>query len=121
MPLIDRNANIVIVECKQGAPNVQHVAQLRGYMRNVEKLRTGLKVGENIRGILVHGRARKLSPEVREDSRRNPQIELVQFSVAVGFTLRNSEPEASCATATGPRAGRLSAIWKMYWPPCRRV
>ena len=55
-------------------------------MRNAEKLRTGLKIGKNIRGILVHGGARKLSGEVREESRKAPQIELVQFSVSVGFT-----------------------------------
>lgn len=53
---------------------------------DAEKLRTGLKVGKNIRGILVHGGARKLSAEVRRDSKRAPQIELVQFSVSVGFT-----------------------------------
>lgn len=84
--LLDREQNIVIVECKQGAPSLQHVHQLRSYMRNAQKLRTGLKVGKNIRGILVHGGARKLSPEVRNESKRAPQIELVQFSVSVGFT-----------------------------------
>jgi hypothetical protein len=84
--LLDRNGNIVIVECKQGAPQLQHVEQLRGYMKNAEKLRTGLKVGKNIRGILVHGGARKLSPEVRQESKCDPQVELVQFSVSVGFT-----------------------------------
>jgi hypothetical protein len=84
--LLDRDGNIVIVECKQGAPSLQHVEQLRGYMRNAEKLRTGLKIGKNIRGILVHGGARKLSAAVRKESRRAPQIELVQFSVSVGFT-----------------------------------
>ncbi len=84
--LLDRDGNIVIIECKQGAPSLQHVEQLRGYMRNAEKLRTGLKIGKNIRGILVHGGARKLSPEVRAESKRVPQIELVQFSVSVGFT-----------------------------------
>jgi hypothetical protein len=84
--LLDRDGNIVIVECKQGAPTLQHVEQLRGYMRNAEKLRTGLKIGRNIRGILVHGGARKLSAGVRKESRHVPQIELVQFSVAVGFT-----------------------------------
>jgi hypothetical protein len=55
-------------------------------MRNAENLRMGLKVGKNIRGILVHGGARKLSAEVRKDSKLAPQIELVQFSVSVGFT-----------------------------------
>jgi len=84
--LLDPKQNIVIVECKQGAPTYQNIQQLRGYMRNAEKLRTGLKIGKNIRGILVHGGARKLSAEVRKESRKAPQIELVQFSVSVGFT-----------------------------------
>jgi hypothetical protein len=84
--LLDRNDDVVIVECKQGAPSLQNLEQLRGYMRNAEKLRTGLKIGKNIRGILVHGGARKLSAEVRRESRRAPHIELVQFSVSVGFT-----------------------------------
>jgi len=84
--LLDRNRDIVIVECRQGAPSLQNLEQLRGYMRNAEKLRTGLKVGKNIRGILVHGGARELSTEVRRESKRAPQIELVQFSVSVGFT-----------------------------------
>ena len=84
--LLDRDQNIVIVECKQGAPTGQNIDQLRGYMRNAQKLRTGLKIGKNIRGILVHGGARKLSADVRQESKRPPQIELVQFSVTVGFT-----------------------------------
>jgi hypothetical protein len=84
--LLDRDNNIVIVECKQGAPSLQHVAQLRGYMQNAEKLRTGLKMGKNIRGILVHGGARKLSAEVRRESRKAPRVELVQFSISVGFS-----------------------------------
>lgn len=83
--LLDRDGNIVIIECKQRAPSLQHIEQLRGYMRNAEKLRTGLKVGKNIRGILVHGGSRKLSTEVREESKCSPQVELVQFSVSVGF------------------------------------
>lgn len=84
--LLDPKQNIVIVECKQGAPTLKNIQQLRGYMRNAEKLRTGLKIGKNIRGILVHGGARKLNAEVRQESRKTPQIELVQFSVSVGFT-----------------------------------
>jgi hypothetical protein len=83
--LLDRDRNIVIVECKQGAPSPQHLGQLRGYMRNAQKLRTGLVKGKKIRGILVHGGARKLSTEVRKESRRVPRVELVQFSIAVGF------------------------------------
>jgi hypothetical protein len=84
--LLDMSGAVVIVECKQGAPTIQNLEQLRGYMRNAENLRMGLKVGKNIRGILVHGGARKLSAEVRKDSKLAPQIELVQFSVSVGFT-----------------------------------
>jgi len=84
--LLDPRQNVVIVECKQGAPTLNNIEQLRGYMRNAEKLRTGLKIGKNIRGILVHGGARKLSAEVRKESRKVPQIDLVQFSVSVGFT-----------------------------------
>lgn len=84
--LLDRRNNIVIVECKQGAPTIKNIEQLRGYMHNAEKIRTGLKVGRNVRGILVHGGSRKLSADVRRESRRSPRIELVQFSVTVGFT-----------------------------------
>jgi Endonuclease NucS len=83
--LLDRDGNITVVECKQDAPSLQNIAQLRGYMRNAEKLNTGMKVGKKIRGILVHGGARKLRPEVRKESRRSPHIELLQFSVTVGF------------------------------------
>lgn len=83
--LLDRDNQIVVVECKQGIPSIQHVEQLRGYMRNAKKLSKGLRVGGRIRGILVHGRARKLNPEVRDESHRAPAVELVQFSVSVTF------------------------------------
>lgn len=45
-----------------------------------------MKMGKNIRGILVHGGARKLSAEMRKQSRKAPQVERVQFSISVGFT-----------------------------------
>jgi len=83
--LLDRRKNIVIVECKQNNPTTRDIEQLRRYMRNAEKLKTGLKVGRNIRGILVHGGARKLNSDVRRESRRSPHVELVQFSVDVDF------------------------------------
>ncbi|MHB1936705.1 MAG: endonuclease NucS domain-containing protein [Acidobacteriaceae bacterium] len=83
--LLDRDNTIVIVECKQGAPILADIQQLRGYMRNAEKLRTGLKVGRDIRGILVHGGARKLRADVRHESLKSPKIELVTFTVNVGF------------------------------------
>ncbi len=83
--LLDRDNSIVIVECKQSAPTLANIQQLRAYMRNAEKLRMGMKVGRNIRGILVHRGARKLKPDVRDESLRFPKIELVVFSVNVGF------------------------------------
>ncbi len=83
--LLDCDSNIVIVECKQGVPTLVDIKQLRGYMRNAENLRAGLKVGRNIRGILVHGGARKLKQEIRDESNREPRVELVTFSVTVGF------------------------------------
>lgn len=83
--LLDRSDNIVIVECKQGTPSLADIKQLRGYMYNAAKLRTGMKVGKDVRGILVHGGARKLKSEIREESQRPPKVELVTFSVAVGF------------------------------------
>jgi RecB family endonuclease NucS len=84
--LLDRDSDaIVVVECKQGAPTLADIRQLRGYMHNAEELRTGLRVGRNIRGILVHGGARKLKSDVRDESVRFPKVELVTFSVTVGF------------------------------------
>jgi hypothetical protein len=73
------------VECKQGYPSLEDIAQLRGYMRNAAQLRTGLRVGRDIRGILVHGGARKLTDEIRKESIKTPKVELVTFSVSVGF------------------------------------
>ena len=43
--LLDRDNSVVIVECKQGAPTIADIRQLRGYMDNARKLRTGLKIG----------------------------------------------------------------------------
>jgi hypothetical protein len=83
--LLDRDGTIVIVECKQGYPTIGDIEQLRGYMRNAAQLRTGLRVGRDIRGILVHGGARKLTDEIRKESIKLPKVELVTFSVSVGF------------------------------------
>lgn len=81
--LLDHDQNPVVVECKQGTPRVEDIRQLRGYMRNAQKLRSAR--GARIRGILVHGGARKLPPAVRRESMRKPQVELVQHSVNVSF------------------------------------
>ena len=84
--LLDRLNNIVIVECKQEAPTIANIQQLRRYMYNAEKLKPGLRVGKRIRGLLVHGGARKLEAHVRRESLKSPAVELVTFSVNVGFS-----------------------------------
>ena len=84
--LLDRENTIVIVECKQDyIPRSVDIGQLRGYMRNAAHLRTGLRVGRDIRGILVHGGARKLTNELRNESNRLPKVDLITFSVSIGF------------------------------------
>jgi hypothetical protein len=78
--LIDKNEAPVVVECKQGTPTVQHVRQLRGYMRHLRVL-----TGKNPRGILIHGGARKLRKEVRRQVNHKTRIEVVQYALSVGF------------------------------------
>jgi len=62
--LIDEHGTPVVVECKQDAPIVNHLKQLRAYMAQVQK-----DTGKLPRGILVHGGARKLRDEVRGAAR----------------------------------------------------
>lgn len=81
--LRDHDGNAVVVECKQGPPRVEHIKQLRGYMKNAQRLR--LAPGARVRGILVHGGARKLPEAVRRESVRVPRVELVQYDVSVKF------------------------------------
>lgn len=78
--LIDRNDRPVIVECKQDAPALEHLRQIRKYMKNL-----GRETGKEPRGILVHGGARKLRREVRRDINQKPQVEVVQYSLKVDF------------------------------------
>jgi len=78
--LIDRKDIPVVVECKQDAPTLKDVQQLRGYMKNLRVV-TGTKP----RGILIHGGARKLRKEVRSAVNHKPRIEVVQYSLSVEF------------------------------------
>ena len=80
--LTDQNDRPVIVECKQSAPTVADVKQLRGYLNEFRKKEGGLA-----RGILVHGGARKLREDVRRAAQKKPKIELVQFTVGVDFSV----------------------------------
>jgi hypothetical protein len=72
----------VIVECKQGQPTVKDIDQLKHYLKQFQRKET-----QNVRGILVHGGAQKLTDEVRRvAARAKPTIELVQFNIRVDFS-----------------------------------
>lgn len=79
--LLDREERPVIVECKQGAPVVKHLEQLRDYMKRLQK-----QTGRNdVRGILVHGGSRKLHHEVVRAAAVAPPVEIVQHRLQVDF------------------------------------
>lgn len=78
--LIDRNNVPVIVECKQGHPSLNHIAQLRDYMAKLQQ-----ETKQQARGILVHGGARKLAPELALEAAKSPIVELVCYNVEIGF------------------------------------
>jgi RecB family endonuclease NucS len=78
--LLDRNETPVIVECKQGQPTPGDVQQLRGYLKRLKN-----ETGQQARGILVHGGARKLRREVKLAARKGPRIEIVQYRLDVDF------------------------------------
>jgi Endonuclease NucS len=79
--LLDRKETPVVVECKQGAPTAENLKQLRGYMKLLQK-ETGR---QDIRGILVHGGARKVRSEVVRAANLTPRVELVQYRLQVDF------------------------------------
>jgi Domain of unknown function DUF83 len=79
--LIDRNNVPVIVECKQGHPTSDHIKQLRHYMATLQE-----ETGQEARGILVHGGARKLAPAVALEAAKRPTVELVRYNVDIEFS-----------------------------------
>ena len=79
--LIDRNNVPVIVECKQGHPTLDHIKQLRHYMSALRQ-----ETGHGPRGILVHGGARKLAPEIAAEAAKKPIVELVRYNVDIEFS-----------------------------------
>ena len=79
--LTDRNCVPVIVECKQGSPSIDHLKQIRHYMR---RLHAETSIAP--RGILVHGGARKLRPDVAMMAGKEPELEIVQYALDVDFT-----------------------------------
>jgi hypothetical protein len=79
--LEDKAGRAVIVECKQNHPTINDVHQLQHYLRKYKA-----EEGQEARGILVHGGARKLRSEVRFAANEDPRVELVQFTVSVDFS-----------------------------------
>jgi RecB family endonuclease NucS len=79
--LIDREGRPVVVECKQHSPTLDNLKQLRHYMA---KLRQET-CHKHVRGILVHGGARKVRQEVLDRARRAPEVEIVQYRLQVEF------------------------------------
>ena len=78
--LIDRSERPVVVECKQYAPSINNLKQLRGYMKRLED-----ETGKKARGILVHGGAQKISNTVIAEAKNQPQVEIVSYSLKVDF------------------------------------
>ena len=79
--LLDRDSRPVVVECKQGVPTTDNLAQLRRYMKRLHD-----ETGSEARGILVHGGSRKLRREVADAAAKLPAIEVVQHQLRVSFT-----------------------------------
>lgn len=78
--LIDRTGTPVVVECKQGAPTLDHINQLRGYMKHISHL-----TEKKPRGILVHGGAASLRDDVRREVAHDPALRVVRYSLLVDF------------------------------------
>jgi RecB family endonuclease NucS len=89
--LLDKDGNPVVVECKQAAPSLENLRQLRGYMARMKTLLRdrGAAEGMTVRGILVHGGPRKVHEEVRLESERAPRVELVRYLASVEFARSN--------------------------------
>ena len=80
--LIDRNENAVVVECKRDGPSLAAINQIRGYLTHLER-----ETKRKPRGILVHGGSRNLTTEVREAAMAEPQVQIIQYNLKVGFDL----------------------------------
>jgi hypothetical protein len=78
--LIDKNGTPVVVECKQGAPTMENIRQLRGYMNHIHGI-----TRKKPRGILVHGGAASLRDEVRKEVALDPLLRIIRYSLLVDF------------------------------------
>jgi hypothetical protein len=84
--LLDREGCPVVVECKQDAPTLDNLRQLRGYMAKVEKLVRDRGHSNTVRGILVHGGPRRVHVEVRKAAAQEVAVELVRYVANVDFS-----------------------------------
>lgn len=71
--LLDRDDNPVVVECKQHAPTVADIGQLRHYLKRLEE-----ETSRTPRGILVHAGAAKLRADVATEASTKPEVEIVR-------------------------------------------
>lgn len=78
--LIDKQNKAVIVECKQYAPNIDDIAQLRHYMELLSE-----EIGVMPRGILVHGGAQKLANDIVLCANEYPSVEIINYVLDVRF------------------------------------
>jgi len=78
--LIDKDNAPVVVECKQHAPSVDDIKQLRHYMKKLKE-----ESGKIARGILVHGGAQKIPTKIISEAKKKPRVEIVSYSLEVNF------------------------------------
>ncbi len=78
--LLDRHGQPVIVECKQNAPTVADLKQLRHYMKLLAAETTAAP-----RGVLVHGGALRLHADVANAASTSPPVELVRYHLDLDF------------------------------------
>jgi len=83
--LLDPSDGLVIVECKQHAPSLKDLEQLRGYMKRAKTEIIQSNPKAKIRGILVHGGSRRIDSSVSLAARQTPMVEIVRFEVKVDF------------------------------------
>ncbi len=82
--LQDSRGMPVVVECKRASLSPQDVRQLVAYMRLARR-----EIGRKVRGMLLHGGARKLTLRVKRELSRARQkgfpIEVQQYELSVRF------------------------------------
>jgi hypothetical protein len=77
--LLDKHDKPVIVECKRESPTVENVRQLQGYIKKSKRV-----ISQPARGILVHGGARNIDPEVMREAKKY-RIDVIQYRLDVDF------------------------------------